>query len=51
MEANVFDDAEVMQWREGIVKDGKEGWFISGKGDILDAAWLQFEGGTITPLS
>ncbi|KAM6499434.1 hypothetical protein JOM56_004942 [Amanita muscaria] len=56
VDADGFDGdwhMNVMKWRDGVVKDGKEGRVVSDEDNILDAAsgWLQFEGRAIAPLS
>ncbi|KIL56115.1 hypothetical protein M378DRAFT_133971 [Amanita muscaria Koide BX008] len=56
VDADGFDGdwhMNVMKWRDGVVKDGKEGRVVSDEDNILDAAsgWLQFEGRVIAPLS
>ncbi|KAF8345161.1 hypothetical protein F5887DRAFT_1198087 [Amanita rubescens] len=53
-EADGFDGdqyMDIMKWRDEVVKDGKEGRVVSDEDNILDAAWLQFEGRAIAPLS
>jgi hypothetical protein len=46
-EADGFDGdryMDIMKWRNEVVKDGKEGRVVSDEDNILDVAWLRFEG-------